>query len=304
MPHVCSACDPVNLERIFTPDGDGWLAAFAAHFNGPPRVVNGGVASGALACPATALAGRGGARYPVATRITARLRRPIPVSTALRVEASSDDGRIGVTVAHAGETLAAGVVHVADADRRPEPGSVLQPPPEHLVEHIDAMRRVAAGAPGPLAVPDDEHPFPMCFSCGPASPRGLRIKPHVAADGHVWAAWQPSHSAGENDGMLPSAVVGAALDCSNAMALSVGFSEVAGMRELVPILAAYDMFILRVPPAAPAGGYRVVSRATGVDGRKYFSVSALFDADGAACAVADTTWVAVPRGGFGSHVPA
>jgi len=304
MTHTCPACDRENPDRVFTPDGAGWLAEFAPHFNGPPGIVNGGVASGALACPALAIARREGARHPVPTRMTSQLRRPMPVSTALRVEASSEGDRFGVTVALAGETLAAGWVHVTDHGRPIEHGSELQAVPEHLVAHIDGMRRVAAGEPGPLAVPDDEHPFPMCFSCGPASPRGLHIKPRVAADGHVWAAWQPSQSFGDPGGALPGMIVGAALDCSNAMALSVGFSEVAGMRDLIPILAAYDMYMLRVPRAAADGGYRVVSRATGVQGRKYYSVSALFDADGAACAVADTTWVAVPRGEFGSHASA
>jgi hypothetical protein len=301
MTHTCFACHPDNPERIFTPDGGGWLAAFARHYNGPPGVVNGGVAAGALACPAMTIARRDGARYPIATRITARLRRPVPVGTSLRADAFPDGDRIGVTVALDGEVLASGGVHVIDSGTTAAPGGVLQPEPEHLVAHIDAMRRIAAGEPGRIAVPDDEHPFPTCFSCGPANTLGLRIKPRIAADRHVWAAWQPMRLSGDADGTLPGAILGAALDCSNAMALSVGFDEVAGMRERVPILGAFDMHVLRVLDAGAPGDYRIVSRATGVDGRKYSSVSALFDATGAACAVADTTWVVVPRGDFGSH---
>jgi hypothetical protein len=151
----------------------------------------------------------------------------------------------------------------------------------------------------PLAVPDEHHPIPNCFSCGPANQRGLRIRPRVAGARDVWAAWHPDPRYTGPDGVLPLEVTGAALDCSNAMALSVAYPELGGMRELVPILAAFDMHVLRAPPAAPTGGYRVVARATGVDGRKYHSLSALFAAEGTPYAVADTTWVALPKSDVG-----
>lgn len=109
----CYACDPANPDRIFTPDADGWSAGFDGHFNGPPGVVNGGVAAAALACPARSWAHRNGASYPLAVRVTARLRRPVPVATGLRAAAAAgDDGAVDVTVARDGEALVLGSVRL------------------------------------------------------------------------------------------------------------------------------------------------------------------------------------------------
>lgn len=296
---TCHACDPSNPDRIFAPAAGGWLASFAAHLNGPPAVVNGGVVAGSLACPALALAHDQGVHHPAVIRVTARIRRPVPVAIGLHaVAAPGGDGVIDVTIRRGEEALVVGAVQVADAGRGSTPGQMLQPVPHHLAGELDAMARTSLGEPGPLAVPDEDHPFPDCFSCGPANSRGLRIFPHTTATPAVRSSWQPAAALVEANGALPTAIVGAALDCSNAMALSVAHEQMDGMRALEPILAAYDMRILRMPPADQPGGYRVVARATGEDGRRYFSMSAMFDADGAPYAVAETTWVLLPKGSF------
>ncbi len=300
MTTTCYACDPDNPEHIFAPDGDGWTATFAEHFNGPPRSVNGGVAIGALACPAITLALRGGVRHAVAARMAGRIRRPVPVETALRLTAAAaHDGRVETSVHNGSELLISGAVEIAALDAQPSPGDVVQAPPVHLAADLRSMATLASGEPGPLTVPDERHPFPTCFSCGPANPRGLRIRPRTAGGREVASPWQPLPAYADADGVLAPAIIGGALDCSNAMALAVAHPEMDGMRTLVPILAAYDMHILRLPPAAPWGGYTVVARATGVEGRKYRSVSALFDAAGAPYAVADTTWVALGKENLG-----
>ena len=300
MPTTCHACDPANPDRIFTPSADGWRASFEPHFNGPPSVVNGGVAAGSLACPALALAQDEGVRRPVLLRINARLRRPVPVATdLLAVAAPGAEGAIDVTVQNGAEALVVGTMRVADTGRPPEPGDALQPVPDHLAASLAVMSRIALEEPGALAVRHEDHPFPRCYSCGPMNPRGLRIFPRTTATNAVSASWQPAAGHAEASGAIPSATVAAALDCSNAMALSLAHEEMDGMRALEPLLASFDMHVLKVPPAGRPDAYRVVGLAAGADGRRKFSVSALFDAAGEPYAVAETAWVLLPKGSFG-----
>ncbi|TAK66740.1 MAG: hypothetical protein EPO22_03545 [Dehalococcoidia bacterium] len=297
---TCHACDPANPDRIFTPAADGWRASFEPHFNGPPSVVNGGVAAGSLACPAVAWAQREGARQPVLLRVNARLRRPVPVATDLfAVAAPGAEGAIHVNVRRGDEPLVVGTVRVADVQRPPGHGDALQPAPDHLVDTLAAMSRIALEAPGALAVRHEDHPFPGCYSCGPMNPRGLRIFPRTTSTNAVSAFWRPAVGHVETTGAIPSATVAAALDCSNAMALSTAHEEMDGMRALEPLLASFDMHVLKVPPAGRPDAYRVVGLATGADGRRKFSVSALFDAAGELYAVAETAWVLLPKGSFG-----
>jgi predicted amidohydrolase len=55
------------------------------------------------------------------------------------------------------------------------------------------------------------------------------------------------------------------------------------------LLGTMDVRYLRVAPVAMA--YRVAAKALGRDGRKFFGMSALVGEDGAAYAMAESTWI-------------
>ena len=71
-----------------------------------------------------------------------------------------------------------------------------------MAEHLCLQERFA---------PDN-----ACFGCGPANPKGLRIRSFPAsedADADVVARWSPSKHHEAFEGMLNGGIIGALLDC-------------------------------------------------------------------------------------------
>jgi len=133
------------------------------------------------------------------------------------------------------------------------------------------------------------HPFPTCFTCGPdrGAGDGLRIFPGPLAGGDLWAApWTPDPSVADQDGLVESAVVWAALDCPSGFAAGVG--------DTIMVLGRMAARVLACPRADTS--YCLVAWRTGpAAGRKQPAGSALLDACGGVLAVARTLWVTIPR---------
>jgi hypothetical protein len=233
-----------------------------ARFNGPARSGNGGFVSGTLAEVVPDALHR-------AVEVT--LRRPPPLDTDLTV--TTEDG-----VTTLGDE--AGPVATARVTDDDVP-AVDEVPPDVAA---DAMLRY----PGL-----GNHPFPTCFACGTdrAEGDGLRIFPGpVGADrGHVASLWvpQPGHAESTDlvDGVQRCGVgtTWAALDCVG------GWSEDLEGRPCV-----LGRMTARVD-ALPVVGepHVVVGRHLSTDGRKSFTASTLYDADGRVVASARHTWIQV-----------
>jgi len=219
----------------------------ARQFRGPDRSGNGGYTAGLLA----------GAGWTGAQAVTVTLRQPPPLDIALSVVL---DGA-GIRLMHGDEVVATA-----------EPGS---------------LGRVAADpVPFDVAVKASEgfagfakHPFPGCFTCGPARTAGdgLRVFPGPVGGDVVAAPWVPA------DGFADAAIVWAALDCPGGWSLD---------------LVGRPMVLGRIPAtvaSVPSVGERcvVVGHARGIDGRKGFTDSALYGEDGRLLARAEQTWIAV-----------
>ena len=56
-------------------------------------------------------------------------------------------------------------------------------------------------------------PNSICFGCGPANPKGLRIRSHPGPDGTVTAEYQPEPHHEAFPGMVNGGIIGALLDC-------------------------------------------------------------------------------------------
>jgi hypothetical protein len=186
------------------------------------------------------------------------LRRPPPLDVEL--SARTEDGILRVF--DPGDGLVA-EVRPADLD------STEVVPPVSWDEAV----AVAASYPG-FAV----HPFPTCFVCGPerAEGDGLRLFPGRLEPGRTAAPFLvPSDIAPE--------MMWAALDCPSGWAVPLeGRPYVLGR-----LTARVD--------ALPAPGDQcvVVGEMTGEDGRKAFSLSSLYGADGGLLATARATWIAL-----------
>jgi hypothetical protein len=227
-----------------------------ARFNGPAGSGNGGYVCGSLADLVP---------HPPGAAVEVTLRRPPPLDTPMTFDGSA--------LTLAGELVA--VARVVEVDLPP----------------VDEVSADVAGA-AMLRFPGRaDHPFPTCFGCGTGRVQGdgLRIFPGpVGADrGLVASTWVPhvSHGSGEVDGLLRCgpAVTWAALDCVG------GWSEDLEGRPCVlgRMTARLD--------ALPVVGepHVVVGRRLGREGRKSFTASTLYDADGRVVAAARHTWVQV-----------
>jgi hypothetical protein len=194
------------------------------------------------------------------------IRRPVPVETELAIR----DGRLldpaGAVLAEA-RPLPAGEAAALAAE-----GEALGP--------VTIDEAQAAGKRSPLAA---GHPFPGCYGCGPDNPEGLHcLAGPVGREGLSAVAFTPPDDSPET--------VWAALDCPSS---APHMAEAPGVPHVLGRIAG-----VHLAPLTAGEPHLVVSRATGADGRRRFSVSAIRAADGRTLAVARATWVALlPSGG-------
>lgn len=283
--HRCYSC-----RTIFdVSEGAEAAARFPVRFAGPPGSVNGGIAVGALACPALTAASREGVAHAGVTRISARLHAPVPLDTPLAVDVEASDGAYTVTIRGGGAALITGTVEVARVGAPPRPGDAISTVPEERADDIAQLSAVGVPARPPFFEETGDHPIPGCFSCGPEHAAGLQIYPRVAGEGIVCAPWRPAREFDDSGGALATLILTSALDCSSGICMPV-----AMQRELLDLdqfflLGSLDVRYLRVPPLDR--DYRVAAKALLRDGRKFFGLSALFDDAGTPYAMAEATWI-------------
>lgn len=228
-----------------------------ARFCGPPVSGNGGWVSGHLA--------RLVSTTPERPAVTVRLRTPPPLDRELAVSEAE------------GATEADGVLEVADGDHlvaqaHAAPG----PPPRDIPGPVSFE---AAQAAGERYEGLADHPFPTCFSCGTARTHGdgLRLQPGPVPGTDTYAcAWVPAQD-------VDTETVWAALDCPGGWAAGI-----AGRPMVLGTMTA------RVDALPVAGEPHVVMAwQRGEQGRKHFSGTALYAADGALLAQAEATWIGI-----------
>lgn len=226
--------------------------SIGARFNGPPDSANGGYASGVVA---EAIEGP--------CEIT--LRAPPPLNKPLSREVL-DDGRIFLLD---GDTLL--------AEGRAASVDLVLPEPITLAQAVDASTRYPGVA------------FPRCFVCGAerADDGGLSILPGDVAGRRVVAApWTPTADLIAADGRVDARFVWSALDCPSWFAHSVFTPPDQLNFALLGRLSAH--ISERPQPGQPCV---VMGWPLKQEGRRIFSASALFDADGHALAWASAVWV-------------
>ena len=234
------------------PDG----VVIERRFRGPPESANGGYACGAVAQFVD----------PGAAAVAATLRTPPPLDRELSVTREGD----GV-ILRDGETLV--------AEGGPAPALELE-----LPEPVGFERAREAGGNCPWT---GEHPYPMCFTCGPdrSPPDGLHLLTgpldgrRALADG-----WIPDPSLADADGVVDPKVVWAALDCPTGNG-SFFFQPPAGP----PLLGRLTAQLLA--PVLAGERYVVMGWPIAYEGRKHWGGSALFDASGEPVGLAEGLWI-------------
>jgi hypothetical protein len=248
-----------------------------SRFRGPRSSGNGGWTAGALAAlvdhdvPADHAA-----RWPT---VAVSLLQPPPLDTPLEV---TDDGSLTVAALE-GEA-------VARAEVVDEVPRAVDPVP------ADEARAAEASYPGLR-----QHPFPTCFSCGTDREEGdgLRIFPGaVPAAGDatkVAATWTPHpslfedwHAYHDDHPRVSLPVAWAALDCVGGWA--------GGLTEQMMVLARITARVHALPLVGEE--HVVVGERRGGEGRKTWTASSLYDADGRVLATAEHLWVSVDPATF------
>lgn len=254
-----------------TPGNGATALTIPEAFNGPDGSGNGGYSAGLLAERLTTPGGP-------AVRVT--LRTPPPLGRPLTVEGAPEAGlRLTDPTADGRAHLVAEAV-IAD----PFETEVIPGGPVAVGEAEDARKRYAGL---------DKHPFPRCYSCGPARAEGdgLRLFAGSVRSGRgpdgvgntVACAWDVLPAVDGGDGTAALAQVWAALDCPSGWSSDVSGRPIVLGRMTAQVLAA-----------PPVGSTQVVmGHLEAVDGRKVHTGSALYDRDGHLLAQARATWIAV-----------
>jgi hypothetical protein len=233
------------------------MLTISRRFNGPPQSGNGGYVSGMLA---QFLLEEFGNTPGAKAEVT--LRKPPPLEKPLTVRQPAESESL---------RLMDGGTVIAEAELVEAAGELLEP-----ISYDEAVTAAKgyAGLSG--------HPFPTCFVCGPDHPSGLHVFPGpVPGRKNVVAApWTPGEDTAGPE------FVWAALDCPG------GWS--AGDLVLRPmVLGRMSVEMLDDAPVVAGERHVVLGRHVRTEGRKTFTVSALYGPAGEPVASAEAVWIAV-----------
>lgn len=233
------------------------MLTISRRFNGPPQSGNGGYVSGMLAKLLLEEVGD-----TPGAKVGVMLLKPPPLEKPLTTRQPAESEIL---------RLLDGSTMIAEAELVEAAGELVEP--VSYDEAVDAVKGYA-GLGG--------HPFPTCFVCGPDHPTGLHLFPGPVPGrkGVVAAPWTPAEDA------VGPEFVWAALDCPGGW--SAG--DLAG-RPIV--LGSMSVEMLDETPIAAGERYVVLGRHVRTEGRKTFTVSALYGPSGEPVASAEAVWIAV-----------
>lgn len=143
------------------------------------------------------------------------------------------------------------------------------------------------------AAQDQFAPHGICFGCGPANAKGLRIKSHWEGDDFVlrFTPW-PEHQA--FPGVINGGIIGTLLDCHSNWCAATTIMKERKLTE-APTTVTAD-FHVKLKRPTPAGvELRIVARPTKVEGDMVW-VHADMYAGEKVTATCDATFVAVKPG--------
>lgn len=240
----------------------------AARFRGPPTSGNGGYVSGAFGELLTH--GNHASSDGRAAQVT--LRSPIPLDTPMEVRREHEALSI-----HHGDTLIAQAKIVELHLDAPAPPSFEE---AHAVrETSPAYARNAS-----RHFPDKIGFHPLCFCCGVEhDDDGLHVTAAPLRDNAiVAAAWQTHPRWADASGSVPPRFLWTALDCPGQFAFYAG-----GIRTgMLGQLAARIEHPIKAGERCVVTGWRI-----GVEGKRHYAGTAIFDQTGRLCAYAKAIWV-------------
>ncbi len=143
------------------------------------------------------------------------------------------------------------------------------------------------------AVQDRYGPDSTCFGCGPANPKGLRIKSREDGDELV-ADWTPEPHHEAFPGVLNGGIIGALLDCHANWAAAVHLMRRAGA-DAPPCTVTANYAIELKRPTPTDGPLHLRARVVDSSDDRA-TVEATLEAKGKVCATCRGLFVAVKPG--------
>ena len=140
-------------------------------------------------------------------------------------------------------------------------------------------------------------PTSICFGCGPANTKGLRIRSIPKGDpltGEVVCDWTPESFHEAFPGMLNGGIIGSVLDCHSNWTAAWHLMNKTGVDQPpCTVTANYSVKLLRPTPSGKS--VHLVARVVdATDDRA--TVEATLSVDGVACATCRGLFVAVKPG--------
>lgn len=150
-----------------------------------------------------------------------------------------------------------------------------------------------AGGPQGPSLQERYAPGNSCFGCGPANPKGLRIRSFVSGD-DVVCQWRADKHHEAFEGMLSGGIIGTLLDCHSNWAATHHLMRQSGAAT-PPCTVTADFavkFLRPTPTSEPVTLHARVVEST--DDRAV--VESRLEAGGQTCATCRGTFVAVKPG--------
>lgn len=136
-------------------------------------------------------------------------------------------------------------------------------------------------------------PNSVCFGCGPANEKGLRIKSRVEGE-RVVCDWTPAPEHHAFGNILNGGIIGTILDCHSNWTAVVGFMSRDGVVLAVPtVTAEYSVKMIRPTPVDR--DLRLVARVVELTGDRA-QVEATLESDGKLRVTFRGAFVAVQEG--------
>ena len=143
------------------------------------------------------------------------------------------------------------------------------------------------------SVQESHAPNSICFGCGPANEKGLKIRSHPIENGlEMW--FEPCEEHQAFPGMLNGGIIGTLLDCHGNWTAAMAIMTERG-EDSAPctVTAKYTVKLRRPTPFGVP--LHITSQVDSIDGDRA-NISMEMTADGEVCASGEGLFVAVKQG--------
>jgi len=136
-------------------------------------------------------------------------------------------------------------------------------------------------------------PNGVCFGCGPANPRGLRIRSYVV-DGEVVADWKPEPYHQAFEGYVNGGIIGVLFDCHSNWAATYSLMKKKGLSS-PPGTVTAEYAVSHLSPTPITSTLHLISKIVDLSDHKAV-VETTLEAEEKATAKFKGTFVAVREG--------